>query len=200
MAIINLFGAGGHAKVIMDIINAQGDRIGCIYDDAPHCSGIHGVPVHKSDEMEMTGQWIVSIGSNRIRKLISERYALEYGRAIYPGATVSPTATIGVGTVVMQNALIQADVNIGNHCIINSGASVDHECRIGDYAHISPHATLCGNVEVGEGAWIGAGAIVIPGIKIGRWSTIGAGSVVIRDIPDGCKAYGNPCRVIGKDS
>ncbi len=198
MATINLFGASGHAKVIMDIIMAQDDKTECLYDDDPHCARLHGVPVYKADESHVYGPLIISIGSNSVRKLISERYPLEYAKAIHPQAILSPSATIGVGTVVMQNATIQADVRIGRHCIINSGASIDHECIIDSFVHISPHATLCGNVHVGEGSWIGAGAIVIPGIKIGRWCTIGAGSVVIRDIPDGVTAYGNPCRICNK--
>ena len=199
MATINLFGASGHAMVIMDIISAQGDETGSLYDDTPHCSEIHGHPVWKSDRTTVCGPLIISIGSNRIRKLISERYPLEYACAVHPRATISPSASIGDGTVVMQGAIIQSDAEIGRHCIINTGASVDHECVIGDFAHISPHATLCGNVRVGEGSWIGAGATVIPGIRIGRWCTIGAGSVVIRDIPDGATAYGNPCRIKTKE-
>lgn len=195
MATINLFGASGHAKVIIDIVKAQGDDIGRLYDDAPHCSEIHGYPVDKASDSDVAGPMIISIGSNRVRKMIAERYRLEYARAIHPQAIVSPSAHIGVGTVAMQNALVQADTSIGCHCIINSGASVDHECRIGDFVHISPHATLCGNVHVGEGTWIGAGATVIPGITIGKWCTIGAGAVVINDIPDGVTAYGNPCRI-----
>lgn len=196
MATINLFGASGHAKVIMDIVCASGDEVGCLYDDAPHCSEIHGIPVFKANEKSVECPLIISIGSNRARRLISERYSLKYSTDIHPKAIVSESAIIGNGTVVMQGAIIQSDANIGKHCIINTGASVDHECRIGDFVHISPHATLCGNVHVGEGSWIGAGAIVIPGIKIGRWCTIGAGAVVIRDIPDGTVAYGNPCRIV----
>jgi acetyltransferase-like isoleucine patch superfamily enzyme len=49
---------------------------------------------------------------------------------------------------------------------------------------------------VGEGTWIGAGAVVIPGIRIGKNCIIGAGSVVVKDIPDGVKAYGNPCKIV----
>ncbi len=195
MATINLFGASGHAKVIIDIVKAQGDDVGRLYDDAPHCSEIHGYPVDKASDSGVVGPMIISIGSNRVRKMIAERFNVKYAKALHPQSIISPSATIGDGTVVMQNALVQADANIGRHCIINSGASVDHECRIGDFVHISPHATLCGNVHVGEGTWIGAGATVIPGIKIGKWCTIGAGSVVVKDVPDGVTAYGNPCRI-----
>lgn len=198
MAAINLFGASGHAKVIKDIIDAQGDNVGCLYDDAPHCGEIHGRPVHKASDTDVRGPMVISIGSNRVRKLISERYPLVYTTAIHPSSIISPTAQIGGGTVVMHGAIIQSDAKIGRHCIINTGASVDHECQIEDYVHISPHATLCGNVHVGEGSWIGAGSTVIPGIRIGKWCTVGAGAVVVRDIPDGVTAVGNPCKRIIK--
>lgn len=196
MATINLFGASGHAKVIKDIVEAQGDNVGCLYDDNPHCSDIHGKPVYIASETDVKGPLVISIGSNRVRKLIAERYPLVYATAIHPKAIVSPTVTIGEGTVVMHGAVIQSDAEIGRHCIINTGASVDHECQIDDYVHISPHATLCGNVHVGMGSWIGAGTTIIPGIKIGKWCTIGAGSVVLNDIPDNSVVVGNPCKKI----
>lgn len=195
-ATINLFGASGHAKVIMDIIKAQGDEVGCLYDDNPRCTGIHGIPVYKAGDVAVTGPMIISIGSNRVRKLISERYPLEYAKTVLLKAIVSQSVEIGNGTVVMQGAIIQSDARIGKHCIINTAASVDHECQIGDFVHVSPHATLCGNVHVGEGSWIGAGATVIPGIHIGNWCTVGAGAVVLKDIPDGTTAFGNPARII----
>lgn len=196
MGIINLFGASGHAKVIKDIIEAYGDQVGCLYDDAPHCDLINKRPVYMASKVKVEGPLIISIGSNEVRKLISEKYALDYAKAIHPQSIVSPSAKIGGGSVVMQGAIIQSDAKIGKHCIINTGASVDHECVIEDFVHISPHATLCGNVHIGEGTWIGAGAIIIPGVKIGDWCVIGAGSVVINDIPDFTTAVGNPCKRI----
>lgn len=196
MGTINLFGASGHAKVIADIIHAQGNVIECMYDDAPHCSDIRNIPVYKASETIVKGPLIISIGSNKVRKLISEKYLVDYDRAIHPSAIISDSASIGNGTVVMQGVIIQAETVIGKHCIINSGASVDHECVIGNFCHISPHATLCGNVSIGEGTWIGAGAIIIPGIKIGSWCTIGAGSVVINDISDNMTVVGNPCNKV----
>lgn len=196
MAIINLFGASGHAKVIKDIIDAQGDEVGCLYDDAPHYDEIHGKSVFRASEVNVVEPLIISIGSNRIRKMLSEKYPVGYAKAIHPKSIVSPTAQIGDGSVVMHGAIVQSDAKIGRHCIVNTGASIDHECVIGDFVHISPHATLCGDVHVGEGTWIGAGAIIIPGVKIGNWCVIGAGSVVINDISDNTTAVGNPCKKI----
>ena len=189
-----LFGASGHAKVIMDILNASNIKIDALIDDNTEINELHGYKVlHGITDASPV---IVSIGSNSIRKNIVEKLSGEFGKAIHPSAIISPTVKIGEGTVVMQGSIIQSDSIIGKHCIINTKASIDHECVIGDYAHISPGSILCGNVSVGEGTWIGAGSIIIPGVKIGKWSVIGAGSVVVKDIPDGVVAYGNPCKVI----
>lgn len=199
MATINLFGASGHAKVIKDIIEAEGNELGCLYDDSPHSSSLHGKQVFKANDANIVGPLIISIGSNKVRKTIAERYQVTYAQAIHPTSVIAPTVRIGNGTVVMQGAIVQSDAKIGNHCIVNTGVSIDHECQIDNFVHISPHATLCGNVHIGEGSWIGAGSVVIPGVKIGKWSTIGAGSVVIQDIPDRVVAFGSPCKIIRQE-
>lgn len=189
-----LYGASGHAKVVIDVLLAQGIPVDGLFDDNESVRELLGYPVFHGEKIE--SPLIVSIGLNSIRKKIVDSLNVKFGTAIHPSAIFSGTAVIGEGSVVMQGAITQSCVNIGKHCIINTGASIDHDCQLGDFVHISPHATLCGNVSIDEGTWIGAGAIVVPGIKIGKWSVIGAGSVVLADIPDGVVAVGNPCKVI----
>lgn len=188
-----LHGAGGHAKVIVEILKSVGQKVEGLVDTDSEIKDLNGIPVYHG-ETDFSPV-IVSIGNNATRKKVAEKLNCEFGTAVDASAIVSDSAKIGEGTVVMQGAIIQVEAEIGRHCIVNTGASVDHECRIGDYVHISPHATLCGDVTVGEGAWIGAGATVIQGVKIGKWSVIGAGSVVVEDIPDNVMAFGNPCKV-----
>ena len=192
-----LYGAGGHAKVIRDILDANGIVFSGIVDDNPEEKFFMDYEIkHTLDGVD---EVIISIGSNRTRKLLAEKLqtlGITFGTAIHPSVVLSKYAEVEEGTVVMQGAIIQSCAHIGKHCIINSGTSIDHDNEIGDYAHISPHATLCGEVTVGEGAWIGAGTVVKQCTKIGRWSIIGAGAVVVDDIPDGVLAYGNPCRII----
>ena len=189
-----LYGASGHARVIMDILRSCGVRVEGLMDDNPEVMELEGIPVAHA----FAGQspLIISIGSNRVRQRIAERVEAVFGTAVHPSAVVSDSCVIGAGTVVMHGAVLQAGVKVGSHCIVNTGATIDHECVLGDFVHVSPHGTLCGNVWAGTGSWIGAGATVIPGVRIGEWSVIGAGSVVTRDIPDNVVAYGNPCRII----
>lgn len=192
-----LYGASGHAKVIIDILRDMGITVLGAFDKNPALKEVSGIPVLGPDvEQKLETPVIISIGDNAIRRRVAEELKLTFGKAIHPSAIISPSASIAEGTVVMQGAIIQASANIGKHAIVNTGASIDHDCRIGDFAHISPGAVLSGNVQVGEGTHIGAGAVVIPNLKIGKWCKIGAGAVVIRDIPDGVTAVGNPARII----
>lgn len=194
-----IYGASGHGKVIIEILEQLNTPNIRIWDDADKAPvwqysvsrpSAPGVPV--KDKM------IISIGVNATRKKVAERlkgYAT-FATAIHSGTHISKRAVIGDGTVVMAGVAINADSSIGKHCIINTNASIDHDCILEDYVHISPNATLSGDVQVGEGTHIGSGASVIQGIRIGKWCTIGAGAVVIKDIPDYATAVGNPAKVI----
>ena len=194
-----LYGASGHAKVIIDILETAGIEIQGLFDDNPKLKELCGIKVLGSYKGQQLDQpLIISIGNNTIRMKIAGNLNLTFGRAISSRAIVSRSARIGDGTVVMQGAIVQADAVIGEHCIINTGCSVDHDCRLGDFVHISPNATLCGNVQVGEGTHIGSGATIIPNVKIGCWATIGAGSVVIRDVPDHSTVVGVPAKQLNE--
>lgn len=194
-----IYGASGHAKVVIDILEACGRPIDGLVDDNPDIKNLSGYEVVR--ESPADAEIIIAIGNCTTRRKVDEKSGRTAARAaVHPSAVVSPRASIGDGTVVMQGAIIQADAKIGRHCIINTKASVDHECVIGDYVHIAPGCTLSGNVTVGDGTWIGAGTTVIQGIKIGKDCYIGAGAVVVSDIPDGVKAYGVPCRIVGQRS
>jgi sugar O-acyltransferase (sialic acid O-acetyltransferase NeuD family) len=197
-----LYGAGGHSKVITDILNSLGTEVIGMFDDNPSNARFQIMEVKDGIHLlgegfpELDAPLIISVGNNLRRAELASLIDANYGTAIHGTAIVSTKATIGAGTVVLHGAIIQAGSKIGEHVLVNTAASIDHDNLIGDYAHISPHATLCGHVQVGEGTHIGAGAVVIPSIKIGRWCTIGAGAVVIKDIPDFATAVGNPAKVI----
>jgi len=194
-----VYGASGHGKVIIEILESMGEPVIEIWDDAdkaPIWEYVVKKPVFFG--IDISDKMVISIGANATRKKIAERVgrSVEFGKAIHSTAFISKRATVGEGTVVMAGVTVNADTIIGNHCILNTSASIDHDCKLGDYVHISPNATLSGDVEIGEGTHIGSGASIIQGIKIGKWCTIGAGAVIIRDIPDHATAVGNPARII----
>jgi sugar O-acyltransferase (sialic acid O-acetyltransferase NeuD family) len=193
-----LFGASGHAKVIIEILEKQGIQVVGLFDDNPEIKQLLDYPVYGpyNPAKPIDDTLIISIGNNLYRKKITELYQFSYGLAIHPSAMISFRSAIGNGTVIMGNAIINSGTHLGQHVIINTAASVDHDCWIGDFVHISPNATLCGGVSVDEGTIIGAAAMVIPGVNVGKWVTVGAGTVIIRDVPDGATVVGNPGRII----
>jgi sugar O-acyltransferase (sialic acid O-acetyltransferase NeuD family) len=198
-----LYGAGGHSKVITDILNSLGIQVIRVFDDKPSGAKLRSIEIDSGIRIlgesfpELDAPLIISVGDNvRRAEIAGMLISATYGQAIHGTAIISSKASIGAGTVILHGAIVQAATEIGKHVLINTAASIDHDNVIGDYVHISPHATLCGHVQIGEGTHIGAGAVVIPSIRIGRWCTIGAGAVVIRDIPDFATAVGNPARVL----
>jgi sugar O-acyltransferase (sialic acid O-acetyltransferase NeuD family) len=205
---IFLFGAGGHAKVVLDAARRQGYQVLGLFDDNPKLVGttLLGCPVI-GGRAELAA-WcaangvaagLVSIGHNAIRGEVAAWLRAEGLRlvsVIHPQATVAESVRLEPGSVVMAGAVINVDTVLGANCIVNTGASVDHDCVIGDNVHIGPGCRLCGNVTVGETALLGAGSTVIPGVTIGEKAVIGAGSTVIRDIPANVTAVGSPCRIV----
>lgn len=191
-----LFGASGHAKVIIDILKSNSVKVEKIIDDHPASTELFGIPVEKNQNNYGAVSAIISIGNNSVRKLISEKFHFTYSKAIHPSAVVSAFSEIAEGTVVMAGAVINPDSKVGKHCIVNTAAVIEHDCILEDFVHVSPNAALAGNVLVGEGAHVGIGASVKQGVKIGKWATVGAGAVIIRDVPNFATVVGNPGKVI----
>ena len=191
---VYLYGASGHAKVVVDIAKQVNLIVPCLIDDNSEVINLEGIPVVHS--AEGLSPIIVTIGDCHIRRRIVEKLGCrEFLTLIHPQAIIADSVAVDIGTVVMAGVIMNPFVRVGKHCIINSGASLDHDVQVNDYVHIAPHCTLCGEVRVGEGTWIGAGTTVIQGIKIGKNCFVGAGSVVVRDIPDNTLCYGNPARI-----
>lgn len=193
---IYLYGASGHAKVVLEIAEELSLSIGGLVDINPNVEELLGFPVSVNIPKTIGNQFVISIGSNIIRKKIAEDFKVDYETLIHPDSNLSRRLTIGTGTVVMAGVSVNSSSTIGKHVILNTNCSIDHDCIIEDYVHISPNAALAGGIRVGEGSHVGIGASVIQGIKIGKWCTIGAGAVIIRDVPDFATVVGNPGRII----
>ncbi|TWK67415.1 acetyltransferase [Bacillus licheniformis] len=202
-----IIGAGGHGKVVRELVKERPDtELAGILDDRYaelHVeNGLYRGPSAAAEELAWLhpdAKFVLAVGQNSIRQQLYERIGLpldRYAVLIHPSAVVSGSARIQNGAVVMASSVIQADADVGIHAIVNTGAIVEHDNRIGDYVHLSPGTVLTGGVTVMEGAHLGAGTAVIPGKTVGRWSVTGAGAAVIHDIPDNCTAVGVPARMI----
>ena len=202
-------GAGGHAKVVLEIIRLgrRYDPVGFLEADQSRWGGnLMGVPILGGDQLltEMkdrrVNHFFVGLGGvtdlGPRKRLFEAALAvgLEPVQAVHPKAVVSESAELGNGATVMAGAVINSGAVVGENVIVNTRAVVEHDCLIGDHAHIAPGATLLGWVKVGREAHVGAGAVVRERTSIGDRALVGAGAVVVKDVPDNTVVAGNPAR------
>jgi sugar O-acyltransferase (sialic acid O-acetyltransferase NeuD family) len=203
--ILLIWGAGGHGKVVLDTARSTGRFEHIVFmDDNSSRAGLTFCEcslVGGPEELHcFTGSpFIVAVGDNQTRARCFQR-AIESGLIpmplVHTTAIVSPSATIGRGTVVMAGVIINASAVIGDNCIINSGAVIEHDCTVEAHAHISPGAILGGGVRVETLAHVGMGAVVLPGATVGEESVVGAGAVVLREAPSRCTVIGVPAKAL----
>ena len=95
--------------------------------------------------------------------------------------------------------LDEAPVTVGDDCFIGPNVSIYTACHSTDPVERNSRREWAKPVTIGDNVWIGGSVTILPGVTIGSNVTIGAGSVVVKDIPDGCVAVGNPCRVVKRN-
>lgn len=183
-----IIGAGGHAKVIADIITKSNDNVIGFLDDNLDIQNktiyLNKTVLGTTKDIDKYKEYyfVIGIGNNNIRENIANSYDLKWYTAIHPNAIIANEVSIEEGSVAMAGSIINTGTKIGKHCIINTKSSLDHDNIIENYVHISPGATLAGTVHIKEKTWICAGATIINNIAIAKNNIIGAGSVVIKDI------------------
>lgn len=196
-----IIGAGGHAKVIADIITKSNDNVIGFLDDNLDIQNktiyLNKTVLGTTKDIDKYKEYyfVIGIGNNNIRENIANSYDLKWYTAIHPNAIIANEVSIEEGSVAMAGSIINTGTKIGKHCIINTKSSLDHDNMIEDYVHISPGATLAGTVHIKEKTWICAGATIINNITIAKNNIIGAGSVVIKNINEENGTYvGVPAR------
>jgi sugar O-acyltransferase (sialic acid O-acetyltransferase NeuD family) len=203
-----LLGGGGHARVILDCLLAQGVTIAGIldHDGAKQGQSLLGIPVlgddQLLDELAERGvtRFVVGLGGardNAPRQRLYER-AMSVGlrplTVRHPSALVSPHAHIEEGAQLLPGSIVNAGAVIGTNVIVNSGAIVEHDCIIEPHVHIATGARLAAAVRVGMGAHVGAGATIKQGVEIAAAAVVGAGAVVLRNVAKGTVVVGVPAR------
>lgn len=207
-----VIGAGGHAKVVVDLLLEMGEEVLGLtdIDSARHGTQVLGISVIGGDEV-LQGFAVADVylalgigaagndlcGALKSRHTIAlhlQEQGYTFPALVHLDAIIGRGCDIEEGAQVMAGAVVQAESQIGAFAIVNSRASVDHDCRIGAGAHIAPGAVLGGGVEVGTGAYVGLGASVIHGVHIGAEALIGAGAVVLEDVASGAHVAGVPAK------
>lgn len=187
-----LIGCGGHARSLIDVIEADGQwRLhGLIGLPEQVGSTVLGYPVLGTDAdlqalhqespaaLLAVGQLPDAAPRRRLADLL-DRFGFTSPVLVSPHAVVSRHAQLGAGTVVGHGVIVNAGASVGAHCILNSRALIEHDVQLGDHCHVSTGALLNGGVCVGSGSFIGSGAMLREGLQLPEGTVISAGKRVM---------------------
>ena len=120
----------------------------------------------------------------------------EYGVNIHVGNDVFfnyNCTLLDISPITLEDGVwLGANVTIATPChplIADERINRDYPDGYHDLEYSKP-------VRIQKNAWIASNVVICGGVTIGEGAVVGAGSVVTRDIPAGCIAVGNPCRVL----
>jgi len=202
-----IYGAGGHAKVVAEILRLNHMEVVGFIDNVNRGrkgESFYGSQVLGGDEVleELLAlgaiSCIVGFGDNRKRLEASDclsAIGFDFATARHPNSVCAADVVIGEGTIIASGAVIGPSSSVGRHVIVNTQASLDHDCVVKDGAHLGPGTVVTGAVKVGERAWIGAGAVIADHKSIGADAIVGAGAVVVKDVPEAVVVMGVPARL-----
>ena len=201
-AVLLVFGAGGHGRVVADAAVASGrwSMVVASDRDPGRCAGelLAGVAMQSLDVAVVAeGPLHVAIGDNTARE--RESGVLGQHRlvtVVHPRAILSAHAEIAGGCFVAAQAVLAPGACLGRGVVVNHGAVVDHDVTVGAFSHIAPTAVLGGGAQLGERVLVGSGAVVQAGRRVANDVTIGAGAVVCVDIVEAGTYVGIPARRI----
>ena len=191
-----MLGAGGHAKVLMEILEQNDCKLMAIVSpETPSWTPETFNPIWlKADEdvldfssndyLLINGLGSLPANNNKRTELHAffKQQGYEFKTVIAKGAVVSGYSLLGEGVQVCPGSVVN-QCTVGQFTIINSGAIVEHDVYIGENSHIAPGAVICGDVALGNQVHVGAGATIIQGVEVGNGAVIGAGSIVTKNVP-----------------
>ncbi|VAW70945.1 4-amino-6-deoxy-N-Acetyl-D-hexosaminyl-(Lipid carrier) acetyltrasferase, partial [hydrothermal vent metagenome] len=174
-----ILGAGGHAKVLINMLNLVGRpiigivdpfrEVGFLLQDIKVLGDDNIISSYSSAEIELVNG-IGALPDKNIRWLLADKHrkqGFKFATVIHPSAMVANDVSLGQGVQIMAGSIIQPSVSIGTDSIINTGTIVEHDCVIADKCHLGPGVVFSGAVKIGEETYIGTGTSVINGINIG---------------------------------
>lgn len=206
-----ILGGGGHARVIIDSLQASDTVIVYAVVDPDRSlwgRDLLGVPVVGNDRElpSLIGQGVNSfvVGVGSTGDMHTRRRLFDLGllhnllpvTVVHPSASCSRWAKIGQGSQLLPHCVVNAGSILGSNVIVNSGAIVEHDCIVGDHVHIATGAHLASTVQIGGDAHIGIGASVKQCVHIGAGAIVGAGAVVVKDVEPHTLVVGVPARVL----
>lgn len=210
---ILILGAGGLAREVAFLIEANralgaGQRVvGFVdHEESPQVGTVlNGYPVMTlaaARQCFPAARAVTAVGNPQIRRRLVDQACgakLEFATVIHRGVALSPTSSVGPGTVICMNTVITVNVTIGSHVYINLSCTVGHDTIIENFVTINPGSNVSGGVYLNSDVQLGTNCSIINGVpdrflNIGQGAIVGAGACVLRNVAAGDTVVGVPAR------
>lgn len=207
---ILIYGASGHAKMIIDSIEKQNNYNikGFVDSYKPLHLSIYNYKIIgnldtlpeliKTHNIEGI---VIAVGDNYARQMaykniINIAPQLQFVSIIHPTAVIAKDVKIEEGTAVMANAVVNASAKVGKVCILNTASTLGHDSEMADFSSLASGVHIGGNVQIGFCSAISLSATIIQNISIGDYTVVGAASLVLKPIGNYKLAFGSPIHTL----
>ena len=194
-----IFGCGGHARSVAEVILTNDETAQLVFVDEAAKPGekIFGFNVLQKVDSKLHMAKIIALGDNALRKVMDESLGQPVQSVVGKDSYISKEVYIGPGSFIGHEAYVGTLAKIGKNTIVNTRAIIEHEVEVGPYSQIASGAIIGGRTKIGEGVFIGLGAKLIDGLEISSGTVIGAGAVVVDSIRTPGTYVGIPARRVG---
>jgi hypothetical protein len=175
-----ILGAGGHGRSVADAIAAHGDLVmgflddglpvGCLVNGISVLGGLSYVrelqPLFAATPQGSPDHLVVAIGNPVLRQTWQqhlEHVGAPLGAVIHPRASVSASAQVAPGCVVLGGAVVNANACLHPGVLVNSGAVVDHDAICDAFSQLGVNAAMAGGSRLGPLACLAPGEVLACG-------------------------------------
>ena len=141
-----------------------------------------------------TGDYLLlGIGVPGVRRRVVEDLEARGARFLslaHPTALISPSATLGIGSVLCPYSLLTDAARVGRFVLVNFHASIAHDACVGDFSVLSPYATLGGSSQIGNDTFLAIRASVAPSVCVGAGSKVSAHACALHHAPPQSLVHG----------
>jgi acetyltransferase EpsM len=149
-----------------------------------------------TDEHLVLGIGSVKVDPARERVVAKLGAPDRWATIIHPFTSVSPTARVAAGVLILPGAVVCSGAIISEHAIINLGAKIDHDAYVGKFVHVAPQAALGGGSRVEDSAYVGMAAAIRDHVTVSAGTLVGMGAVVTNQFRAGSTLVGVPAKPI----
>ncbi len=203
-----VLGSGGHAKVIIEILEAmdQFEIVGCSSGDPDPPSEVSGysflgafddLPGLMKKGVKLAAVGVGGWTDNTFRQEVFEmakEMGFELVKPVHPTVVRPPNVVIGEGTMVGSGAVLMTEAAIGRNVIISSQCLIGHETVIEDHVLVSGAVKVGADVRIRQGALLAFASTVLSRTVVGEDALVAAGAVVVDDVPAHARVFGVPAK------